>query len=94
LQAHVKGIEFSKDFRSELGKIAYEKENVEVIFGDVFTVPLNSLSEEPVNVILSDMTLEPEDSIKALSRVLPLLKAGGKLLQVIKISKRKIPNPS
>lgn len=93
IAGHVKGIEFSKDFRSELGKIAYEKENVDVIFGDVFTVPLNLLSEEPVDVILSDMTLEPEDSIKALSRVLPLLKADGKLLQVIKIPKKKNPKP-
>jgi 23S rRNA (cytidine1920-2'-O)/16S rRNA (cytidine1409-2'-O)-methyltransferase len=93
IAGYVKGIEFSRDFRSELGKIAYEKENVEVIFGDVFTVPLNLLSEEPVDVILSDMTLEPEDSIKALSRVLPLLKTGGKLLQVIKIPKKKNPKP-
>jgi len=93
IAGHVKGIEFSRDFRSELGKIAYEKENVEVIYGDVFTVPLNLLSEEPVDIILSDMTLEPEDSIKALSRVLPLLKAGGKLLQVIKILKKKNPRP-
>jgi 23S rRNA (cytidine1920-2'-O)/16S rRNA (cytidine1409-2'-O)-methyltransferase len=93
IAGHVKGIEFSRDFRSELGKIAYERQNVEVIFGDVFTVPLNLLSEEPVDVVLSDMTLEPEDSIKALSRVLPLLKAGGKLLQVIKISKKKNPKP-
>jgi len=93
IAGHVKGIEFSKDFRSELGKIAHENENVDVIFGDVFTVPLNLLSEEPVDVILSDMTLEPEDSIKALSRVLPLLKAGGKLLQVIKILKKKNPKP-
>lgn len=93
IAGHVKGIEFSRDFRSELGKIAYERENVEVIFGDVFTIPLNLLSEEPVDVILSDMTLEPEDSIKALSRVLPLLKAGGKLLQVIKIPKKKNPKP-
>ncbi|HWQ49659.1 MAG TPA: S4 domain-containing protein [Methanosarcina sp.] len=93
IAGHVKGIEFSKDFRSELGKIAHERENVDIIFGDVFTVPLNLLSEEPVDVILSDMTLEPEDSIKALSRVLPLLKTGGKLLQVIKIPKKKNPKP-
>jgi len=90
---HVKGIEFSRDFRSELGKIAFERENVEVMFGDVFTVPLNLLSEEPIDVILSDMTLEPENSIQALSRVLPLLKDGGKLLQVIKMPKKKNPKP-
>ena len=93
LLSHVKGIEFSRDFRSELGKIAFERKNVEIMFGDIFSIPLNLLSEEPVDVILSDITLEPEDSIKALSRVLPLLKEGGKLLQVIKISKKKNPRP-
>ncbi|MDQ1255296.1 MAG: rRNA (cytidine1920-2-O)/16S rRNA (cytidine1409-2-O)-methyltransferase [Euryarchaeota archaeon] len=93
IAGYVKGIEFSRDFRSELGKIAFERENVEVMFGDIFTVPLNLISERPVDVILSDMTLEPEDSIKALSRVLPLLKEGGKLLQVIKIPKKKNPKP-
>ncbi|MCC4770352.1 methyltransferase domain-containing protein [Methanosarcina sp. DH2] len=93
IAGNVKGIEFSRDFRSELGKIAYERENVEVIFGDVFTIPLKDLSEEPVDVILSDMTLEPEDSIKALARMLPLLKEGGRLLQVIKTPKKKNPKP-
>lgn len=93
IAGHIKGIEFSRDFRSELGKIAFEQKNVEVIFGDVFTVPLNTLSEEPVDVILSDMTLEPKDSIKALSRVLPLLKEEGKVLQVIKMPKKKNPKP-
>ena len=93
IAGHVKGIEFSRDFRSELGKIAYEREKVEIMFGDVFTVPLEEISREPVDVILSDMTLEPEDSIKALSRVLPLLKEGGRLLQVIKIPKKKNPKP-
>jgi 23S rRNA (cytidine1920-2'-O)/16S rRNA (cytidine1409-2'-O)-methyltransferase len=93
IAGHIKGIEFSRDFRSELGKIAYERENVEILFGDVFTLPLNLLSEEPVDVILSDMTLEPQDSIKALSRVLPLLKEGGRVLQVIKTPKKKNPKP-
>jgi len=91
--AHIKGVEFSRDFRSELGKIAYEKENVEVMFGDVFSLPLKSISKEPVDVILSDMTLEPEAAIKALERVLPLLKPQGKLLQVFKMQKRKNPKP-
>ena len=91
--AYIKGVEFSRDFRSELGKIAYEKENVEVMFGDVFSLPLKSISKEPVDVILSDMTLEPEAAIKALERVLPLLKPQGKLLQVFKMQKRKNPKP-
>jgi 23S rRNA (cytidine1920-2'-O)/16S rRNA (cytidine1409-2'-O)-methyltransferase len=93
IAGHIKGVEFSRDFRSELGKIAFERENVEIMFGDVFTLPLKSLSEEPVDVILSDMTLEPDNSIQALSRVLPLLKEGGKVLQVIKMPKKKNPKP-
>ncbi|WP_445474477.1 S4 domain-containing protein [Methanococcoides methylutens] len=84
----IKGLEFSPDFRSELGQIAHETENVSVIFDDVFSVPLAELSEGPVDVILSDMTLEPMDSLAALERVLPLLKDGGKILQVIKVSKK------
>ncbi|MDD3042977.1 MAG: S4 domain-containing protein [Methanosarcinaceae archaeon] len=90
---HIKGIEFSREFRSELGKIAYEKDNVDIMFGNVFSVPLKELSGEPVDVILSDVTLDPAASIKVLERLLPLLKEGGKLLQVIKIPKRKNPKP-
>ncbi len=85
---YVKGIEFSHVFRSELDKIDFENDNVSMIFGDVFTIPLNELSVVPVDVILSDLTLEPFDSLEVLERVLPLLKDGGKLLQVIKIKDR------
>ncbi|MBP2029161.1 23S rRNA (cytidine1920-2'-O)/16S rRNA (cytidine1409-2'-O)-methyltransferase [Methanohalophilus levihalophilus] len=89
IAGHITGVEFSKHFRSELGKLAYENENVDVIFGDVFSIPLEELSETPVDVILSDMTLEPADSLEALERVLPLLKEGGKLLQVLKIDRAR-----
>ena len=89
----VKGLEFSREFRSELAKIAFENENVSVTFGDVFNIPLNELSSEPVDVILSDLTLEPADSLKALERILPLLKEGGRLLQVIKIKNRENRKP-
>jgi len=51
------------------------------------------MSSEKVDVILSDMTLEPADSLVALKRVLPLLKESGKLLQVIKIKKRESREP-
>lgn len=89
----VRGIEFSKDFHVELGRITYDHENVSVLFGDVFTLPLQEISSEKVDVLLSDMTLEPADSLLALKRMLPLLKEGGKLLQVIKMQKREIKEP-
>lgn len=89
----VKGVEFSRDFDYELGKVVNEKENVTVMFGDVFQIPLNEMSPEHVDVILSDMTLEPMDSLAALERVLPLLRDNGKLLQVIKMGKEKNSKP-
>ncbi|WP_321428599.1 SAM-dependent methyltransferase [uncultured Methanolobus sp.] len=93
IASSVKGVEFSRDFDTELGKVVSEKTNVSVIFGDVFQIPLEEMSPEPVDVILSDMTLEPMDSLAALERVLPLLKENGKLLQVIKMGKEKNSKP-
>ncbi|MDV0445138.1 hypothetical protein MmiAt1_06950 [Methanimicrococcus sp. At1] len=92
---HAHGIEFSKDFRTELGKLAYENENISVMFADVFTVPLEEAAGAEVSknglfdVLLNDMTLEPADSVSALIRMTPLLRAGGRLLQVIKIPKNR-----
>ncbi|WP_094226615.1 SAM-dependent methyltransferase [Methanolobus psychrotolerans] len=93
IAASVTGVEYSRDFRTELGKVVHEKENVSVMFGDVFQIPLKEMSPGQVDVILSDMTLEPEDSLEALERVLPLLKDNGKLLQVIKIEKQEDRKP-
>jgi 23S rRNA (cytidine1920-2'-O)/16S rRNA (cytidine1409-2'-O)-methyltransferase len=59
---HVHGIEFSKDFRTELGKLAFENPHVSIMFADVFTVPHESVAT-PKNskdglfdVLLNDMT--------------------------------------
>ncbi len=89
----VRGIEFSTDFHVELEGIMRGHENISVLFGDVFTLPLKVMSSEKVDVILSDMTLEPMDSLLALKRVLPLLRDDGKLLQVIKIKKSEPREP-
>jgi len=92
---HAHGIEFSKDFRTELGKLAFENENITIIFGDVFTISLENAAapkntkDGKFDVLLNDMTLEPAGSIAALERMNPLLRDGGKLLQVIKIPKNR-----
>lgn len=93
IAASVRGIEYSEDFREELEKLVGEKENVSVVFGDVFRIPLGEMSPEQVDVILSDMTLEPMDSLLTLERVLPLLRDNGKLLQVIKVEKKQNRKP-
>lgn len=92
---NVHGIEFSKEFRTELGKLAYENENISVMFADVFTVPFETVATAETSknglfdVLLNDMTLEPVDSVAALTRMAPLLRDGGRLLQVIKIPKHR-----
>lgn len=92
---HVHGIEFSKDFRTELGKLAFENDNISVMFADVFTVPFETVATAETSkngsfdVLLNDMTLEPTDSVSALIRMSPLLREGGLLLQVIKIPKNR-----
>ncbi|MBN2111283.1 MAG: cell division protein FtsJ [Methanosarcinaceae archaeon] len=94
IAAKVRGLEFSKGFRSELGKIAHEKDNVSVIFGDAFTAEPADISPEQVDVLLIDLTLEPSDSVRVLERMLPLLRAGGRFLMVLKMEQRKNRKPA
>ena len=82
IASHVHGIEFSHEFRSELGKIAHEHPNITIEFADIF----NFFRENhEYDVILLDITVSPLSSIKALERLLPALKQGGMLLIVLKL---------
>ncbi|MCE8422823.1 MAG: methyltransferase domain-containing protein [Candidatus Methanoperedens sp.] len=87
---HVHGIEFSHNFRSELGKIAHEYDNITVEFGDVFSMPFEP---EKTDCLLIDITADPLASLKALGNVLPSLKHGGMLLQVVKMTKETDREP-
>ncbi len=90
IASHVHGIEFSREFRSELGRIAHEIPNVTVDFGDVFKMPFE---KEKFDVLLMDITVSPLSSIIALENVLPALKSGGTLMQVLKLSKKRDREP-
>ena len=90
IASHVHGIEFSREFRTDLGKIAHERPNVTVDFGDVFTMPFG---KEKFDVLLLDITVSPLSSIKALENVLPALKSGGMLMQVLKLPKKMDKKP-
>ncbi len=90
IASHVHGIEFSREFRSELGRIAHERPNVTVEFGDVFTM---RFEKEKFDVLILDITASPLSSIKALENVLTALKSGGMLLQVLKLPKDREREP-
>lgn len=81
---HVHGIEFSKEFASELERIVKQRSNVTIQYGDVFSI---TLEKERFDVLLFDITTTPSSSIKALENVLPALKKEGRALLVFKTSK-------
>lgn len=90
IASHVHGVEFSREFRTELGQIAHERPNITVEFDDVFTM---SFEKEKFDVLLMDITANPLSSIKALENALPALKNGGLLMQVLKLPKKKDKEP-
>ncbi len=90
IASHVRGIEFSHEFRSELGKIAHERPNVTVEFGDAFSMPFE---KEKFDALLMDITVSPLSSIKALENVLGALKSSGRLLLVVKLPKKRDRDP-
>jgi len=56
IASHVHGVEFSREFRTELGKIAHEHNNITVEFDDVFTM---TFEKEKFDVLLMDITADP-----------------------------------
>jgi len=87
----VYGIEVSEKFRGTLKKIENERDNVRVFINDAFKFNVNKLPT--LDLILLDMTLDPESSLKALKRFLPKLRENGKILFVAKIGKdSRIPD--
>ena len=91
IASNVHGVEFSREFRTELGKIAHEHPNITVEFDDVFTM---TFDKEKFDVMLMDITADPLSSIKALENVLIALKSGGMLMEVLKLPKKKEREPA
>lgn len=91
IASKVVGIEYSEEFRPQLDSVVKEHPNVRVLFGDAFNMDPSALGE--FDVILNDMTVEPSASIEISGRFLPLLKEGGRLMQVLKLDKAKDIEP-
>ncbi|HYA60678.1 MAG TPA: SAM-dependent methyltransferase [Candidatus Acidoferrum sp.] len=82
----VYGIEFSLEFRCLLNSIEEESEGrIKVIYGDAFSFDFKKELQECVDLILNDVTTEPEESFKVLERSVDVLKGGGRVLQVFKM---------
>ena len=82
----VYGIEFSSEFRSLLDSIEEEsKGRIKIIYGDAFSLDFKKELQECVDLILNDVTTEPDESLKVLERSTGVLKGGGRVLQVLKM---------
>jgi len=92
IASKVVGIEYSEEFRPQLSKVTEEHHNVSIVFGDAFTMDLSQLGAG-FDVILNDMTVEPSASVDITARFLPLLKEGGRVMQVLKLDKIKDVEP-
>ena len=78
----VYGIEYSREFEKELMEIESRTKNVKVFIDNAFTFDTKRIGD--VDVILNDLTLDEESSLKALKRFLPKLKENGLVLFVQK----------
>jgi 23S rRNA (cytidine1920-2'-O)/16S rRNA (cytidine1409-2'-O)-methyltransferase len=84
IASKVTGIEFSEEFRPQLDAVTKEHSNVSVVFADAFNMDISTLGSN-FDVILNDMTVEPSASIAITARFMPLLKPGGRVMQVLKL---------
>jgi 23S rRNA (cytidine1920-2'-O)/16S rRNA (cytidine1409-2'-O)-methyltransferase len=92
IASKVVGIEYSEEFRPQLDAVTKEHPNVSVVFGDAFNMDISALGNG-FDVVLNDMTVEPSASIEISARFLPLLKSGGRIMQVLKLDKVKDVEP-
>ncbi|MGD9394981.1 MAG: S4 domain-containing protein [Candidatus Thorarchaeota archaeon] len=82
---NVIGIEVSNRFAEELHAIVDKYPQVSVIFADAFDIdPTIIVNNGQLDLLLIDVTTEPEGTLKLIERYSPLLKKEGRLLAAFK----------
>jgi 23S rRNA (cytidine1920-2'-O)/16S rRNA (cytidine1409-2'-O)-methyltransferase len=83
--ANVIGIEVSNRFAEELHAIVDKYPQVSVIFADAFDIdPTIIVNNEQLDLLLIDVTTEPEGTLKLIEKYKPLLKKEGRMLAAFK----------
>ncbi len=81
----VVGIEVSERFADELLMIAERYPNTSVIFADAFNLNLITVAAiGQLDLLLIDVTTEPDGTLKLIEKFTPLLKKGGRMLAAFK----------
>ncbi len=82
----VVGIEVSERFADELNIIVEKYPNTSVIFADAFNLnPLEVADIGRLDLLLIDVTTEPDGTLKLIEKFTPLLKKGGRMLAAFKL---------
>ena len=83
--ANVVGVEVSKRFSENLHDIVGKYPKVSVIFTDAFEMDSTIIaSEGQLDLLLVDVTTEPEGTLKLIEKFTPLLKKEGRMLAAFK----------
>ena len=81
------GIEVSKRFTKELHTIVEKYPEISVIFTDAFDMdPAIITNKGQLDLLLVDVTTEPEGTLKLIEKFTPLLKKEGRMLAAFKLS--------
>lgn len=85
--ANVVGVEVSKRFTVELHAIVEKYPNVSVIYADAFDMdPTIITNHGQLDLLLVDVTTEPEGTLKLIEKFTPLLKKEGRMLAAFKLN--------
>ena len=85
--ANVIGVEVSERFDEELHSIVEKYPKVSVIFADAFDIdPMIIVDKGLLDLLLVDVTTEPEGTLKLIEKFTLLLRKEGRMLAAFKIS--------
>ena len=85
--ANVVGIEVSKRFTGELHAIVEKYPTVSVVYVDAFDMdPTIITNKGQLDLLLIDVTTDPEGTLKLIEKFTPLLKKEGRMLAAFKLS--------
>jgi 23S rRNA (cytidine1920-2'-O)/16S rRNA (cytidine1409-2'-O)-methyltransferase len=84
----VYGIEIAAQFAPLLQQLKQQYPNIVLLLADAFHLdPQGPHPIEAIDIILNDLTVDPPESLKILSKFLPLLKKRGHIIMSIKQGK-------
>ena len=86
-ESNATGIEVSERFSEELHAIAEKYPHISVIFADAFKMDPTTISNKgELDLLLIDVTTEPEGTLKLIEKYTPLLKKNGRMLSAFKLN--------